>query len=182
MSVENNPTPTSVEIPTAPPSPSPVRQGRGLRRHDTFFFLARAPTPTLVENNPTPTPVEISTAPPSPNPVRQERALRLNGTILSPARTHTDSIQSNVLDYTDFEAQHVSNWEISDGSRARVDLDECWEEVALQNTPLSNLPPGVSLEQYVRESLNRKRIGGFLAYAYSLEDTTTNKAGPSSTS
>ncbi|KAJ3713565.1 hypothetical protein C8R42DRAFT_646836 [Lentinula raphanica] len=163
------PTPTAVETPTAPPSPIPVRQGRALSRHDTFF-LAQTPMPTAVET---------PTAPPSPSPVRQGRALRRNNTIFSLAQMQTDSIHP---DYTDFEAlakEQVSDWETREASSSRVNLDECWEEVALQNTPLSALPPGVSLEQYVRESLNRRRIEGFLAYAYSLEDSTPDTGSSS---
>ncbi|KAJ3832075.1 hypothetical protein F5878DRAFT_666903 [Lentinula raphanica] len=131
-----------MEIPTAPPSPSPVRQGRALRRHDTLFFEPQ-PTPATNESD-----IQKSSS-------KQETA----------PETNADDSSLSV---------------ISDSSQDT--LEECYREVALQNTPLSELPPGVSLEQYVERSMNRRRLAGFLAYAFGLEKGSSYGSTSSSTS
>ncbi|KAJ3772775.1 hypothetical protein FB446DRAFT_703567 [Lentinula raphanica] len=120
-----------MEIPTAPPSPIPVRQGRALRRHDTFYL---EPQPTPVTNSNIPTQDLWNTE---------------------------QGVASEAL------AEASDSWVIRD--TLRLTLEERYNEDSLRTTPLSELPPGFSLEQYVEQSLNRRRVAEFLAYAYALD-------------
>ncbi|KAJ3831065.1 hypothetical protein F5878DRAFT_647973, partial [Lentinula raphanica] len=64
-------------------------------------------------------------------------------------------------------AEASDSWVIRD--TLRLTLEERYNEDSLRTTPLSELPPGFSLEQYVEQSLNRRRVAEFLAYAYALD-------------
>ncbi|KAJ3965160.1 hypothetical protein EV361DRAFT_1037612, partial [Lentinula raphanica] len=83
-------------------------------------------------------PGEVPTAPPSPSPVPQDsRKLRRHETFYYQEHTHR-----NKLIQTDQEKS---------ADLHQVDLEECYLEVALQNTPIEDIPKGMSREAFVMQ-------------------------------
>ncbi|KAJ3964080.1 hypothetical protein EV361DRAFT_956305 [Lentinula raphanica] len=158
------------EIPTAPPTPGQAKQGMGLRRHDTLFF---EPAIDAIQSRNSDdseecegtysegtirsffdnlqnliryvSAIEIPTAPPTPVQDKQGRGLRRHDTLF-------------------FEPAVYS----SIRSRDPVTRQERLKEVSLHDTPPSELPPNSSLEQFLKQRTNSRRLNPLLDSALGL--------------
>ncbi|KAJ3963953.1 hypothetical protein EV361DRAFT_874405 [Lentinula raphanica] len=143
----------------APPSPRPEYAQGVLRRHDTLFFL-----PERLE-------VDIPIGHPTPNPANNSGILRRQHTFFAadspevPAAPHNfhspphpdemvgvqredpELEQPGNLPDGNLDALRASIGSYSDSLRDT--LEDCYEEIALQNTSPEDIPEGMSLEQYL---------------------------------
>ncbi|KAJ3765989.1 hypothetical protein FB446DRAFT_794522 [Lentinula raphanica] len=144
----------SVEIPTAPPTPTPNIHGRTLRRHDTFYFEA-----PIVQ--------EIPTAPPTPTPDIQGRTLRRYETfyfqtpttqVLIPTEPPTPrNVQGRTL------RRHETFYFQAPASSS-VTLLECNGELSPRKSTLPEVPSkDLSLEQFLGQRIKSRRINPLMA-------------------
>ncbi|KAJ3965538.1 hypothetical protein EV361DRAFT_873115 [Lentinula raphanica] len=143
-------------VPTAPPSPLPANKPGELGQHSSLFFLPASPgldSPTVLS---------------APHPERHDTFFPEK----SPDLPESESVASLELKQN-MRPGHAN--EIVEATRETLDsyseglkdtLEDCYLEVLLQNTHPDDIPEGMSLEQYVEQTLNRRRFSDFLALAY----------------
>ncbi|KAJ3717343.1 hypothetical protein C8R42DRAFT_724240 [Lentinula raphanica] len=144
----------SVEIPTAPPTPTPKIQARALRRHDTFYFQA-------------PTIREIPTAPPTPTPDIQGRTLRRHETFYFQTSTAqvlipTESPTPRYIPGRSLLRHEMIHFQApASSSVTPLEYDG---EVSLQTSTLPEVPSSdLSLEQFLGQRIKLRRINPLFA-------------------
>ncbi|KAJ3710087.1 hypothetical protein C8R42DRAFT_648967 [Lentinula raphanica] len=118
--------------------------------------------------------IEVPTAPPSPSPVPQDsRKLRRHETFYYQERTH----RNKLIQTDDTGVRLKQQDQEKSADLHQVDLEECYLEVSLQNTPIEDIPKGMSREAFVMQQLNDRRLEGFLALAFGESSSSSSSSG-----
>ncbi|KAJ3821371.1 hypothetical protein F5880DRAFT_1614746 [Lentinula raphanica] len=161
------PNPPHMDIPTAPPSPRPEHRPGILRRHDTFWAQQRSPD------------TDIPEVTPSPHPEHGQEIPRLRETSFLPEGSDMEDSTGrdrgqNYHRQQELEDDHIralrETLELYQGKGTsdslRDTLNDCYEEILLQSSPPQDIPEGISLERYVTQTMNHRRLSDFLALAW----------------